>query len=84
MDFILLINIKMPTIVGILIFILLINIKMPTIVGILIFISRKDAPYASLETRKMFYLIFSILEGVPQEGLPTTLLISKLMILRNA
>ena len=35
MKFILLINVKMPTI-----FILLINVKMPTIVGILTFISR--------------------------------------------
>ena len=35
LDFILLINVKMPTIVGI-----LTNVKMPTIVGILTFISR--------------------------------------------
>ena len=39
--FILLINVKMPTVVGILIFMR--NVKMPTVVGILIFMSRINA-----------------------------------------
>ena len=40
LKFILLINVKMPTVIGMLKFILLINVKMSTIVGILTFISR--------------------------------------------
>ena len=39
MKFFLLINVKMPTIVGILTFL---NVKMPTIVGILTFLSREN------------------------------------------
>ena len=39
--FFLLINVKIPTIVGILLFFLLINVNMPTIVGILTFMCRK-------------------------------------------
>ena len=44
MEFFLLINVKMPTIVGILTFMsgMLINVKMPTIVGILTFMSGKN------------------------------------------
>ena len=61
-EFFLLINVKMPTIVGILTFMskenffLLINVKMPTIVGILTFMSRKIAIWAYLSLKKAEFL----------------------------
>ena len=62
MKFILLINVKMPTIVGISIFIsmintefiLLINAKMSTIVGILTFISMINTTSERLKARNFF------------------------------
>ena len=58
--FILLVNVKMPTIGGTK-FTLLINVKMPTIVGILTFISMKNTTSERLKKRNFFicrYLIF--------------------------
>ena len=55
MMFIIVINVKMPTIVGILTFIsmtMLINVKMSTIVGILTFISMINRTSESLKERK--------------------------------
>ena len=51
-----LINVKMPTIVGILTFIriMLINVKMSTIVGILTFISMINKTFESLKARKVY------------------------------
>ena len=60
-SFILLINVKMPTIVGILTFmskiksfILLINVKMPTIVGTLTFMSKINFMLSCVEHGKRF------------------------------
>ena len=59
MIFIMLINVKMPTITDILtfisIFIMLINVKMPTIVGILTFMSRINTTSESKQSRKSYY-----------------------------
>ena len=51
-NFILLINVKMQTIVGILT--LLINVKMQTIVGILTFISMINTTYERVKAIKFF------------------------------
>ena len=56
-----LINVKMPTMVGILTFMSrknslinsLINVKMPTIVGILTFMSRKNSSSVELSMKKL-------------------------------
>ena len=53
--FLMLINVKMPTIIGILKFIImLINVKVPTTVGILTFISMINTTFESLKARKIF------------------------------
>ena len=57
--FILLINVKMPTIVGILTFISILNL-MPTIVGILTFVSILNLTSEGFESRNFKSLFFSI------------------------
>ena len=58
--FILLINVKMPTIVGI---VLLKNVKMPTIIGIITLISMINTTTERLKERNIFIcLYFSIYE----------------------
>ena len=53
--FLMLINVKMPTIVDILTFIImLINVKVPTIVGILTFMSMINTTSESLKARKVY------------------------------
>ena len=60
MKFLLLINVKMPTVVGIITFksrknmkfLLLINVKMPTVVGIITFKSRKNNILGLTESKK--------------------------------
>ena len=49
-----LINVKMPTIVGILTFMSRINVKMPTIVGILTFMSRIHLCLSRVEHEKYY------------------------------
>ena len=63
MKFFLLINVKMPTIVGILTF-MSINVKMPTIVGILTFMSRKNTILGLYEPKKAEFLAIFILLSI--------------------
>ena len=62
MKFFLLINVKMPTIVGILTF--MSGVKMPTIVGILTFMSGKYSILALSKPKKAEFLDISILINI--------------------